>query len=66
MLTRDQQLEAAADPALFEMKQRGLAMTRENYIMVAYGVPEREWTIEDEVELPEQFRDYERFPQLRP
>jgi hypothetical protein len=53
----------AEDNAVVKLlKRANIPVTRENYINLAYvGQPPEEWTVENEMELPEQLR----LPQYR-
>jgi hypothetical protein len=41
------------------MRKHGMPITRENYIRLNYGAePPREWTLEHELELPDELQDW--------
>jgi hypothetical protein len=55
-------------PVLKGMRERGIPLTRENYIKREFiGLPiPNPWTAADEADLPEFLQDYTLFPQLNP
>lgn len=52
------QRHAASDPTLADMLRKGVPLSRNAYLTMAYGgdVPE-EWNAEHEMDVPECFRD---------
>ena len=54
--------QPGADGLMVKMRNVGIAVTRENYIVAAYGVhPLPIWTAELEAELPEELQDWGLF-----
>jgi hypothetical protein len=47
------------------MRHNSVPITRENYIALAWVEEPEEWTVEDEMQLPPELRDWSVFPQLR-
>jgi len=44
------------------MKERGVPLTRDNYLHMAYfGELPEQWTPEHEADLPKQFQDFSQF-----
>lgn len=51
----------AQDELLDLMRRSGIAITRENYIDIAWGQPLPDWTPELEAELPDDLQDFSLF-----
>jgi len=49
------------DDLMETMQKAGIAVTRENYIELAWGLPLPQWTAELELELPPELQDWSLF-----
>ena len=49
------------DPVIILLKEKGLPLTRENYIALNWGEVPQPWTVELEQELPEELQDMSQF-----
>jgi hypothetical protein len=54
-------MKDSRDALMDLMRERGIEVTRENYITMAWGKPIPEWTSELESELPEELQNWALF-----